>query len=763
MPDAPPPVRRRLRVEGVVQGVGFRPFVFGLAARHRLAGFVLNDAAGVVVEVEGPADAVAAFARALRAEAPPAARVEAIDAEEVAPRGETGFAIVASEEGEAATLVSPDLATCDACRRELFDPRDRRRRYPFLNCTQCGPRFTIVRGVPYDRPRTTMASFEMCAACAEEYDSPSSRRFHAQPNACAACGPQLELWDRDGLPVIADDPLAAAVARLRVGEVVAVKGLGGYHLACDAANARAVEALRARKVREDKPFAVMARDELEVRERCELDDAERALLASPARPIVLLRKREPFTLPDALAPRNRYLGVMLPYTPLHHLLLAEGPPLLVMTSGNRADEPIAYRDELVVEHLHGVADWFLTHDRPIARRVDDSVTRVFRGRAYPLRRSRGYVPLPIALGKRYETSVLAVGAELKNTFCLTRGDRAFVSHHIGDLENEAALASFEEGVADFERLFDVAPAVVARDLHPDYLASRYAERRGLPQVVVQHHHAHVAAVLADAGYGGCVIGVAFDGAGLGDDGAVWGGEFLVGDAGGCERAAHLAYVPLPGGDRAAREPWRMALSWLGAIYGDGGLDAARRLLPAVPPATLELVWQAMRRGVNAPPTSSMGRLFDAVAALAGVRAVSNYEGQAAADLEQLADETATGRYAFALGDASPLPVDAAPVIDAIISDLRNGATAGVISARFHRAVAAMVADVAAGLRDKHGLNAVALGGGVFQNVTLLALAEDRLRDAGFNVLIHAQVPTNDGGLSLGQAAVALARIEKGPA
>jgi hydrogenase maturation protein HypF len=748
-------------VTGVVQGVGFRPHVYNLASRLGLAGFVLNDGAGVVVELEGPPEVVAEFVTQLQAAPPPRARLDALEEEEVAPAGEDAFVIKESVPGEAATLVSPDLATCGDCLDELLEAADRRYRYPFINCTNCGPRFTIIQGVPYDRPKTTMSSFAMCPACRAEYDDPGNRRFHAQPNACAGCGPSLALWDAAGMAIETDDPLGDAKQFLFEGLVVAVKGLGGYHLACDATSAEAVEKLRSRKYREDKPLAVMARDVAVVRRYCEIDDSELALLTSEKRPIVLLRKREPCHLPEAIAPRNRYLGAMLPYAPLHHLLFDDDLEILVMTSGNRADEPIAYRDDKVVEHLAGIADYYLTHDRAIARRVDDSVTRVFRGREYPIRRSRGYVPLPLELGHAYKTSVLAVGAELKNTFCLTKGAQAFVSHHVGDMENVATLEAFEEGVAHFREVFDVEPAAVARDLHPDYLASRYALATGLPEVVVQHHHAHVASVLADAGhYEGKVIGVAFDGAGLGDDGAVWGGEFLVADVSDYERAAHLKYVPLPGGDRAAREPWRMALSWLRALYGDDALKRPLPFLDDIPEGRREMVLEAAAKGVNAPPTSSMGRLFDAVAALAGLRNFINYEGQAALELEQLAAPDEDGAYEFSYEKGKPSIIDAAPVIEAVVADVQAGVAPGVIAARFHNGVAAIVADVAAALRDEYGLETVALGGGCFQNITLLNILVPTLEGAGFKVLIHERVPTNDGGLSLGQAAVALARLEK---
>ncbi len=753
--------RKKLRVAGVVQGVGFRPHVYNLARRLGLAGFVLNDGAGVIVELEGAAETIDEFVGQLKAAPPPRARIDALEEEELEPRNEEAFVIAESLPGEAETLVSPDLATCGDCLDELLEPEDRRFGYPFINCTNCGPRFTIIRGVPYDRPKTTMASFEMCPACQAEYDDPGNRRFHAQPNACPACGPRLALWDADGKRLEADDPLTEAKQYLFEGRVVAVKGLGGYHLACDATSAEAVEALRSRKYREDKPFAVMARDVAVVRRYCDVDDAELALLISEKRPIVLLPKKDPCHLPEAIAPRNRYLGVMLPYTPLHHLLFDDDLEILVMTSGNRADEPIAYRDERVVEHLAGIADYYLTHDRPVARRVDDSVTRVFRGREYPLRRSRGYVPLPLELGRTYEKSVLAVGAELKNTFCLTEGAQAFVSHHIGDLENVATVEAFEEGIAHFRELFDVEPDAVARDLHPDYLASRYAQASGLREVVVQHHHAHVASVLADAGYyEGRVIGVAFDGAGLGDDGAVWGGEFLIADLDGYERVAHLKYVPLPGGDAAAREPWRMALSWLYTVYGDGVLKKRLPFLQEIPPGRREMVLEAAAKGVNAPPTSSMGRLFDAVAALVGLRNFINYEGQAALELEQLASLEEEGAYEFSYEEGTPLIIDASAVVEAAASDLAAGVTVGIVAARFHNGLAAMVARVVATLRDKYNLEKVALGGGCFQNVTLLNKLVPALEGGGFKVLLHSRVPTNDGGLSLGQAAVALARLEK---
>lgn len=746
--------RKRFRITGVVQGVGFRPFVYNLASRLHLAGFVKNDAAGVVAEAEGREEDLARFAAALRAEAPPAARVEDVVVTDLTPCGESGFVIAESDAGTAATLVSPDLATCQACLAEIRDPRRRRYRYPFTNCTHCGPRFSIIQDVPYDRPATSMAAFKMCPACQREYDRPADRRFHAQPNACPLCGPRLSLWDGEGRAVAAADPLAETARLLSQGFIVAIKGIGGYHLACDAANAAAVATLRSRKYREEKPLAVMARDLPTARVYCRCDGAAARLLTSPRQPIVLLEKLDGCGLPEAVAPRNRHLGVMLPYTPLHHLLLREGPPVLVMTSGNRSEEPIAYRDDDVVEHLRGIADYYLTHDRPIARRVDDSVTRVFQGKEYILRRSRGYVPLPVLLDRPYGVSVLAVGGQQKNTFCLTRGREAFLSHHLGDMETVAAEEAFRTGVEDLSRLLGVRPAVVAADLHPDYFTSRYAERLGLPIVRIQHHHAHVASVLADAGRDQAVIGVAFDGAGWGEDGALWGGEVLLADRRRYRRAAHLRYVPLPGGDRASREGWRMALSWLYTTFGEEGLGLLPR--PAeTSAATFALVRQTLARGAGLK-TSSMGRLFDAVAALAGVRSHSTYEGQAAVELEQLASVDEAGAYDFALGGEDPLVFDASPVIRRAYEDWERGVPASAVAGRFHRGVARVIVEIATRLRNRGAPDTVALGGGCFQNMRLLTLTHSLLRAAGFEVLIHSQVPTNDGGLSLGQAAIALA-------
>jgi hydrogenase maturation protein HypF len=757
-------VRRAVRVEGVVQGVGFRPFVYTLATGLGLTGLVGNDLDGVFAEVEGPAAAVSEFLLRLERDAPPLARIERVTTRAVPPERSASFAIAASEPAAGAgaagagsrlrrTLVSADTATCADCLRELRDPADRRFGYPFINCTNCGPRFTIVRDVPYDRPLTTMAPFEMCEPCAAEYHDPADRRFHAQPTCCPACGPRLALSGPAGRArhgITASDPVIAAAELLRQGTIVAIKGLGGYHLAAVAANQEATAALRARKHREDKPFAVMAADLAAARRLAEVDDAAAALLTGPARPIVLLPKRPGASVAAATAPGNRQLGIMLPYTPLHHLLLAAVAQPIVLTSGNVSDEPIVYRDDEARERLGGIADAFLAHDRAIHIRTDDSVTRTFRGRPMLIRRSRGYAPEPLSVPSGFPRPVLACGAELKNTFCLARDRHAFVSHHIGDLENAETLRSFTEGVEHFRRLFDVDPRVVAHDLHPEYLSTKYALELDLPQQGVQHHHAHIASCLADNDRDGPVIGVAFDGTGYGADGTIWGGEFLVADLAEFERGGHLAPVPMPGAAAAIRQPWRMAAAYLGGHAPENLVQRHREHWPAI------LAMAA--KGVNSPLTSSAGRLFDAAAAILGVRDAINYEGQAAIELEQLADPAEDRAYPAAI-ETGPGPFRAcgADLLHGVIDDLTSGVPAPLIAARFHHGVAALIEAGCLLLRDRHGLGTVALSGGVFQNSLLLHAAVARLEARGFRVLLHSRVPCNDGGISLGQAVVAAAR------
>jgi hydrogenase maturation protein HypF len=764
--------RVRARVSGTVQGVGFRPFVFRLATEIGLDGWVLNDALGVVIEVEGEPAAVAELLTRVRREAPPLAAVERLEPEEVEPRGEPGFAILASRPGgEPAAPVSPDSATCEECLAELLDPADRRYRYPFVNCTDCGPRFTIVEAVPYDRPLTTMSGFEMCAACRAEYEDPLDRRFHAQPNACPDCGPRARLLDAAGNEIVAElfrnmsgkalprDAVAAAAAMLRGGAILAVKGLGGYHLACRADEEAAVAALRGRKQREEKPFALLVADLDAARELVELGDVEAALMRSRARPIVLARRRPGAPVAPSVAPRSGELGLMLPYTPLHHLLIADAGTPLVMTSGNVAEEPIAFRDAEALERLAPIADAFLTHDRPIHTRTDDSVARAValprRRRPLLLRRSRGYVPDALELPLEAPVQLLACGAELKNTFCLAKGSRAWVGHHVGDLENYETLRSFREGIEHFQRLFAVEPRIVVHDLHPDYLSTRYAlEREGVEALGVQHHHAHFAASLAEHGEIGPAVGAIFDGTGFGAHGSVWGGELLHGDLAGFTRLAHLRVVPLPGGAAAIREPWRMACAWLREALGGE---------PEPPPALAGRVearaWRNCLRlaaeGFGSPPTSSIGRLFDAVGAICGAPARVSYEGQAAIELEAMADGAERGRYEMPLRGGVLDPV---PALRALLADLAAGVSPARVAARFHETVAAATASACAELSRRAGTELVVLSGGVFQNRLLLERTAALLAAEGLRPLVPERLPPNDGGISFGQAAVAAARL-----
>jgi hydrogenase maturation protein HypF len=748
--------RARARVEGTVQGVGFRPYVYRLACDERLGGWVRNDERGVVLEVEGEPAAVERFFARLPREAPALAAVERVRSRALAARGERDFAIVESvRRGAAAAAVAPDAATCDACLAELRDPADRRHRYPFINCTDCGPRFTIVRGVPYDRARTTMARFAMCPACRAEYEDPLDRRFHAEPNACPACGPRARLLDAAGGDAAADatDAVAAAAAALRAGAIVAVKGLGGYHLACRADDEAAVGALRARKRREDRPFALMAPDPGAAVGLVRLTGAEAERMRGPDRPIVIAPRRRGARVAAAVAPGVADLGVMLPYSALHHLLLGDAGVTLVLTSGNVSDEPIAYRDDDALERLAGIADRFLVHDRPIETRTDDSVVRG----PFVVRRSRGLVPASVALPVAAERPVLSCGAELKATFCLAKGARAWMSHHIGDLQNWETLSSYREGVAHFERLFAVAPEVIAHDLHPDYLSTSYAlDRDAALHVAVQHHHAHLAGCLAEHGETGPAVGAIFDGAGLGADGTVWGGELLVGGLDACERVGHLWPVRLPGGDAATREPWRMARAWLAAA----GVEPPE-LPGGVAPERWAAVGELLRTGTAAPVTTSAGRLFDAVAALCGLRAAATYEGQAAVELEAACRLDAPGVY--------PLPVvesdgrvllDARATIAAIVADLRAGSAVPTVAVRFHRALADATAQACAILADRRGLGTVVLSGGVFQNRVLLERTSAQLDVAGLRVLVPERLPANDGGIAFGQAAVAAQRTRR---
>ena len=773
---SPERIRLRIRVAGIVQGVGFRPFVHGLASGLGLSGFVGNDESGVLIEAEGDPEAVRKLVAELEHNPPPLAVVQQVRSFPIPVRGTAAdqgeFTIATSTAaGQRATLISPDIATCDDCLSELRDPTDRRYLYPFINCTNCGPRFTIVTGVPYDRASTTMAGFPMCSACAAEYSDPTNRRFHAQPVCCPACGPRLRLLDADGREDeigVSADPIAAAAARLRAGSVLAVKGLGGYHLAALAGGPvgeAAVAALRARKHREDKPFAVLAADLAQARMLVCIDPSAEALLTSRRRPIVLLPRRADTKLAAAVAPGNQHLGVMLPYTPLHTLLIEQVAEPMVLTSGNASDEPIAFQDDDAVERLHGIADGYLTHDRPIHIRTDDSVLRVIDGQPLPIRRSRGYAPEPLALAWPAPRPVLGCGAELKSTFCLARGEHAVLSHHIGDLENYATLRSFTSGIAHFQRLFDVTPAVLAHDLHPEYLSTKYALDRAAAEhavelVGVQHHHAHLASCLADNGVSGPVIGIACDGLGYGCDGTLWGGEIMLASLREFQRLAHLEPVPMPGAAAAIREPWRMAAAYLRAC-GDpfSRIPPGARALADRQGERWEQVGAVLAAGVNCPETSSVGRLFDAVAALLGLRDRVNYEGQAAVELEQRAREQCSDLAECA---GYPARLDGkllrgTDLFHTVLADLAAQVPVGVIAARFHAGLVDLLARAAEATRAGTGIGTAALSGGVFQNELLLRGLKARLARSGFTVLTHHRVPPNDAGISLGQVAVAIAQ------
>lgn len=775
--------RRRIMVCGVVQGVGFRPFVHELASRYGLAGFVRNESGQVCIEIEGQAAALDHFTRELTASPPPLAKIEVLDWLSIAARGDRAFQIVESAaQCRSEVFVAHDAATCDACLKELFDPRDRRYGYPFLNCTNCGPRLTIIQGAPYDRPRTTMAAFEMCGDCRREYEDPNDRRFHAQPIACPRCGPRVCLLNHNGESIESSDHIAALADLLPRGQIAAIKGLGGYHLACDATNQAAVAQLRRRKHRERKPLAVMVADIEVAQQLCELSDEERALLHSPRAPIVLLRRKSNHDVTDEVMPGNPSLGVMLPYTPLHHVLMrrfaSAGGRALVMTSGNRTDEPIAIDNDDALRRLRGIADVFLTHERPINVRCDDSVMRVVDGTLLPVRRSRGYAPEPLKLPMSCPAPILAVGGQMKNTFALGRDRYAFLSQHMGDLDHYHALLAFKRDITLFEDLFSIQPQAIVHDMHPDYASTHYALERsateGLRTIAVQHHHAHVASCMAEHRLTGPVIGVTFDGTGYGTDGTIWGGEFLVGGYDLFTRAAHLRPIAMPGGEQAIREPWRMAAAHL----LDAGLDLSL-LRMRIAESSLKTVQQMLARKINCPLTSSAGRLFDAVSSICGLNDRVAYDGQAAMELEWAADRQAPMNednhsvrpFSFAIAEEqlpasersafnlqSRLMIDTRPLIQQVAEEITSGSPVAILAHRFHITIACMIADICRTLAGRTGVNRIVLSGGVFMNVLLLRETRRRLADAGLQVFSHHQVPANDGGLSLGQLAVAAARV-----
>jgi hydrogenase maturation protein HypF len=767
----------QIHITGVVQGVGFRPFVYSLAEKLRLNGWVRNTSAGVDIVVEGPPDRLAAFLKALWEDTPPLARVENVQVKDIPATGLQNFKIAFSigKEGDFQPI-PPDVSICEDCLRELFDPDDRRYRYPFINCTNCGPRFTIIRDIPYDRPLTTMASFELCPDCAQEYHDPHNRRFHAQPVACTKCGPHVwyEENGTDGeITVIrAEQAIQVARRQLAAGKILAVKGLGGFHLVCDATNPEAVAELRRRKGRPDKPLAVMFPALDVLKENCLLGASGRNLLKSPERPIVILPRRTGSVVSREVAPGQNTIGAMLPYTPLHYLLMEPAswfPEALVMTSANHSEEPIVYTNTEAKKQLAAFVDGFLLHNRDIETRCDDSVVRVFQNHVYPVRRARGYAPFPFSLAEA-GPQILASGAELKNTFCLTKSHYAFVSQHIGDLENAETLQAFEQSIMFFEKLFRIVPEVIAHDLHPDYLSTHYAQSRAeseqLPLIPVQHHHAHIVSCMAEHHLPAVepVIGVAFDGTGYGTDGTIWGGEFLLADYTQFQRAAYLQRVPLPGGDLAVREPWRMALSWLNAagIPWESDLAPVRFGKQFRPASTeidsLQALANQLQHGTNAPFTSSAGRLFDAVASLIGLRQTVTYEAQAAIELDIMQSDQEFGVYRF---ENFTNEIGLTLLFQDIVADLRSGVSSAVISARFHNTLALMIHETCRSIRQQSSARRVVLSGGVWQNMTLLGRTVNLLSNDNFEVYVHQRVPANDGGISLGQAVIALHRHKAG--
>ncbi|MBU2600358.1 carbamoyltransferase HypF [bacterium] len=772
----------RITVKGIVQGVGFRPYIYRLAKSLSLRGSVYNTSSGVVIEVEGDRNAVKGFVEKFPVSAPPLAKIDNIEIETAQVKKRLPFEIIDSlpEEGRFVP-VSPDISICSDCLSEMLSPADRRYQYPFINCTNCGPRLTIIRNIPYDREKTTMSKFQMCADCLAEYSEPSNRRYHAQPNACYQCGPSICLLKNNGSEIESSALIQQATILLQQGNIIAIKGIGGFHLACDATNDTVVQELRKRKGREeDKPLALMLLDLTTVKRYCEVSEEEERLLTASSRPIVLLKKLPNCPISTYIAPNNNFLGIMLPYTPLHYLLFQAIKPkilALVMTSGNFSDEPLTKDNDEAIKRLGNIADYFLMHNRDIHSRCDDSLTSVLdsketiirRSRGYAvspagggkgveiiIRRARGYAPLPIVL-KFSLGQILALGAELKNTFCLTRDNYAFISQHIGDLKNYETLNYYKESIEHFKRLFRIEPEIIAHDLHPDYLSTKFAIELStlnpqLSTLGIQHHHAHIVACMAENGIDEKVIGLAMDGVGYGTDGNVWGCEFLLTDYFGFERAGHLKYIPMPGGDKATEEPWRMAVSYLYSVYGK---TLPSRFLKRWGEEKVSFMIKMLKQGINSPLTSSAGRLFDAVAGILGIRNKVNYEAQAAIELEMVADEHEISRYEFDVCDKeSTLVIDPTKAILGIVRDMDLGLNSSIISARFHNTVIEFALETCRRVRSKTGINKVALSGGVFQNRYLLERIKPRLEKEEFVVILHSKVPSNDGGISLGQAVIA---------
>jgi hydrogenase maturation protein HypF len=801
----------RITITGIVQGVGFRPFIYNLAMELGLKGWVGNTDSDVIIEVEATDNQIINFLNKVKETAPVLSKIESINYQQLCLEGFTDFTIRHSQTNSKGHIfISPDVCTCKDCIEELKNRQDRRYMYPFINCTNCGPRFTIIKDIPYDRDKTTMGSFEMCNHCRQEYTTPSDRRYHAQPVSCHDCGPSLGILDEKGNNVFNTQMTSSEYIEyisnvIKEGQIAAIKGIGGYHLACAALNEAAVDRLRSRKHRDDKPFALMIKNLDVVAKYCKMNEKEIQLLKSPASPIVLLEKKEDLELPAAIAHMNRYLGVMLPYTPIHHILFEqEGfPEIIVMTSGNLSSEPIFYKDYEAISGLYGIADAFLTNNREIYIRTDDSVTRVFDNKEYIIRRSRGYVPRPIKIDvhklleidQNYEIpSVLACGGELKNVFCLNNNNLFYLSHHIGDLENESTNVAFKSGIEHFKKLFDISPKYIVYDLHPNYYSSQYALNQSENNKIgIQHHKAHIAACMAENQVVGNVIGVSFDGNGFGEDGNIWGGEFFKGDYFGFERVGHLEYDMMPGGDSAVKHPWKMAVSYLFSANMTGIIQRTKvnehyaniLSLKDISQSAIDFTIKMLERKLNCPQTSSMGRFFDAVSALLGIKTDISYEGQAAIELEYNSDihnakpynidlcsqkvlsastpistsiSAATPRSDSSVIDSTGFVVKTDCIIKQIVSDLQDNKSVAYISSRFHSTIAEIILQGCKIVRNSSGLNSVVLSGGVFQNMTLLRMTVDRLKENGFIIYTHSEVPANDGGIALGQAMMALAKI-----
>lgn len=747
----------QLEISGIVQGVGFRPFIYQLAARLDIKGEVANTSRGVTIHIEGEERKIDFFLEELVQKRPPLSRITEIQSHPSSVIGFKDFSIVKSKPHTVrSTLIAPDTSLCSDCLAELFDPKDRRYLYPFINCTNCGPRYSIISDIPYDRPNTSMKHFQMCGPCQKEYDDPANRRFHAQPNACDRCGPSVSLYDASGKKIETDHAIEEAARLLKNGYILAVKGLGGFQLAADAENDKTIHTLRKRKKREEKPFALMAYNEEKINEFAHIQPEESKLLNSFQRPIILLIKKIENSISAAVSPRNRYFGTMLPYTPLHYILLRSGFAALVMTSANISDEPIAIENKEAISRLSNIADFFLMHDRDIYVRSDDSIMIYSANTPRMIRRSRGYVPVPISI-KNSTPHILACGAELKNTFCLTKGREAFLSQHIGDLKNQQAFAFFKNTIMYMKHILDIEPEIIAYDLHPDYLSTQYALDVNAPKKIgVQHHHAHIVSCLAENRVDGPVIGLSFDGTGFGSDGNIWGGEVLVAEAGSFSRVAHMAYAPMPGSAAAIKEPWRMGVSYLYHVFGEDIYNLHLPLFNAVKKDKIEFIVEMISKGVNSPLTSSLGRLFDGVAAIVGLRSSVYFEGQAAMELEMVAHAGHQGIYPYEWNDNNVFTVAFAPIIRGIVADIHAAVPTPIISAKFHATLIRLFTELCDQIRNNNGLDRIALSGGVFQNSILLSGLCRELEEKGFSVYTHTNVPANDGGISLGQAVAAFA-------